>query len=791
MTHKPLTPEEILASACNPADAGLYIIGPYNRRITFFSQQARALRLAHAMQTLDVVKPGQRTAVLGGGAAGATMAVALALLGKEVTLYDAAADILQLQSASDRLLHPHIYEWPKLGSLDDRAGLPVLDWLAGSADEVCVAVRADFRRLLSSLAQLQVAFGHKLARIASSPGGWRLSFKGGDALEDRQYAHVVLAMGFGDERPCGVAVPEDYWRPKSVGTAATEPEAGATYIVSGNGDGALTEALNLLVDRFEHVGFTRRFLGFFAGDELRMVAEQVFNGAPAGFDVEPDLRAKLLPTLSLHGVLDDLRRRLRRDRAVTLNSHGPLFAAGRAAPLNHCMACAVLEAARLEGIAVKRTSGLVSEVTGTAGALRLSGITADGKAVDVSYKHAIMRHGPDTDRRYGPAADLLSAYKSHLATLLAAHPDLAEPPALTPDCYDLFERLRIEKATEFALRPQLLNDAERRKRVIEVVEDAATHVVAERGDKTLLEVATKCELLPLRTTVHMHVPPSRIAEASNLVRLARCSGGRVELCAHSDVLAGWAELLPGIVPAPAPSSVRPARALHLAGVAANVDDSLMRALDDGLEQAVTSGKSPSIGMISKEVLVEVAATWSRWRAQLNAQSGLRYDFLRWLANVEQEAPRPWDGDRAALARLANAVLLAAAAHCSEALVPYSGTGGNLRFGAGAIALGTGCVGVGNEPLENFSEPDDWGADALILSASSEVEVRNPAGRVMDGGSRSTAIIAARRVSPAIIQNNRKWRAALAGDLEAWTAAVAEEFSAWRDRQDAELTGIPR
>lgn len=83
-------------------------------------------------------------------------------------------------------------------------------------------------------------------------------------------------MGFGEERPCGVSVPTDYWKPTGIGTGAVEPQSGATYLISGNGDGGLTEVLGLLISNFDHVAFTRRFLEMFSGDVLRKASDLAF-----------------------------------------------------------------------------------------------------------------------------------------------------------------------------------------------------------------------------------------------------------------------------------------------------------------------------------------------------------------------------------------------------------------------------------------------------------------------------------------------------------------------------------
>lgn len=150
--------DDWLASSHDPTDtknAGLYFVGPFEGRITFYSQQVRALRLADALNRSGQLTPQQRVAVVGAGAAGVTIALAIALIGNDVTLYDPADKVLQLQSASPRLLHPHIYEWPRLGSLNDHAGLPFLDWSADSGNRVCAELQASFEAARTRLANLR------------------------------------------------------------------------------------------------------------------------------------------------------------------------------------------------------------------------------------------------------------------------------------------------------------------------------------------------------------------------------------------------------------------------------------------------------------------------------------------------------------------------------------------------------------------------------------------------------------------------------------------------------------
>ncbi len=335
---------EWLATCLASRTGGLYFIGAFDRRVTFFSQQVRALRLAHAIAGLDVGDASKPVAVVGAGAAGVTAALALALAGRKVTLYDPASEILHLQSASPRLLHPHIYEWPQLGSLDERAGLPLLDWSAATGGAVCASLTDEFKMARTKLPGLLFKGGHQLVALERHGDEWRLSFGQGDY---RRHRLVLLTMGFGEEKRCGDAVPTDYWKPSGIGTAAVEPASGATYLVSGNGDGGLTDLLGLLVKKFEHVTFTHEFLASAPGSALHAATNAALAGRADGVDVEAFLSQHLRPVLAEYGVLDELGGRLRDDRVITMNSRGPLFVANRAAQLNQCMAYAVLEAAKL------------------------------------------------------------------------------------------------------------------------------------------------------------------------------------------------------------------------------------------------------------------------------------------------------------------------------------------------------------------------------------------------------------------------------------------------------------
>lgn len=84
-----LEPFDIVAGAQSPAHPKVFVIGALDTRITFYSQQVRALALVHALRVQAVLQDAMRVSVVGGGAAGITTAAAVALISNaRVDLYE-------------------------------------------------------------------------------------------------------------------------------------------------------------------------------------------------------------------------------------------------------------------------------------------------------------------------------------------------------------------------------------------------------------------------------------------------------------------------------------------------------------------------------------------------------------------------------------------------------------------------------------------------------------------------------------------------------------------------------
>lgn len=144
-----MTPEinQILEASRVP-NTKVFFLGCFEKRLTVLSQQRRAINLVDAILESGLIRrPNGRVAIVGAGASGLTAAAAF-LVGapdlKEVALFEKSDKLLHLQQGSDRYLHPHLYDWPAVGSLDFDARLPILNWAAGTAGEVASQILTQF-----------------------------------------------------------------------------------------------------------------------------------------------------------------------------------------------------------------------------------------------------------------------------------------------------------------------------------------------------------------------------------------------------------------------------------------------------------------------------------------------------------------------------------------------------------------------------------------------------------------------------------------------------------------------
>jgi hypothetical protein len=764
----------------NPACDGLYFLGPKQDRITFYSQQVRALRLVHALVETNALKPNEKVAVVGAGIAGVTAAVAFALSGVKVTLYDPAADVLQLQSGSARFLHPHIYEWPAMGSLDDQAGLPILDWTAGTGKQVVDHLRMEFESARTILSpKLIFEPGKRLTAVTALGANQELIFNG-DTSDPRHASKVVLAMGFGEEKVVEGAETIAYWKSGSIETAAQEAVAGTRCFVSGGGDGGLTDVMALMVSKFEHVAFARELLESLTDDGLTSAADRAFAGKSLDDDLQGDFDDYVLPVLKRENVLTELKVRLRTDRALTINTSGPLFAYNRAARLNQILTYALIEAAKSANLPISITNGVVLSAPAAAGLKSVQ--FKDGHPGPLDADRVICRHGSETDACYNLASDAYQAHLDKAKATLTEKPVLGSPLVLEPRTFDFFDQLRRAKLVNPATATALKSAASRLAAMLEIADDAGSHRLSEKGAITLAGVAEACER-GTACEIHLTVHPDRVPFARDLGRLAKASGALVTLTADPTVHAAWTALNLNHPISSQPSAgarYRP-RGLSTTDLKNAIDASLFRLLDAQLAQVFATGSQGIVGKIDVAILTGVATTWSSWRASLDADENLRSAFLQWLYSVDPRRETFWPGERSGSDHLVAALILILATHLGEALTPANLAGGNLTFGSDATALGSGCQMLNDTPLFERNILD-WNAQAVILSGVSDVPLVDPADHLSGAGADSD-LRNPRNVRPAMIVNAPQWRTPLKTGLAEWTAAVQAEFREFKARQD--------
>jgi Pyridine nucleotide-disulphide oxidoreductase len=392
--------DAILPYAVVPGMPQVYVCGCFERWVSIYLQSVRALDLAWALVESGRIAPGARAAVVGGGFAGLTMAAALGRKGVQVTLLEQNAQLLATQRNNRvRSIHPHIHEWPRAGSLEPRAGLPLCDWRAGLSAVVVAEVLSQFEAEVAR-SSIRVETGAKPVVLDEN----RLSWRGGAA---ERFDAVILALGVGIEKSFGALPLRSYWsddRIAEIGPALQH------HLVTGIGEGGVIDVLYLRLRGFAHAEIAARLAEL---DGMRAVEEELIaiEAEVEGLD---DLAANHLlweryRALPVPPAADELlRSRLRADTRVTLNGPEPHPLAARADVLNRFLISRLVTIGALDYRAGK-ISDLAPEGSGFVATLD------DGARL--SFDQVEIRHGtvpslkagfPAVWERYQPVRARLS-----------------------------------------------------------------------------------------------------------------------------------------------------------------------------------------------------------------------------------------------------------------------------------------------------------------------------------------------------------------------------------------------
>ncbi|HEV3439911.1 MAG TPA: FAD-dependent oxidoreductase, partial [Gemmata sp.] len=236
-----------------PEWPGVYVLGCFAQYITLYSQQVRALNLMFALKEAGHLKCDTRVAVVGGGAAGLTAAVAAARLGAKVTLLEKLGDPMSMQlKSTKRYIHPHNYNWPAIIPAGDFAKLPVLDWKADYADEVATHLGREWEKERALYkTRLRPVLGAQYVQIVrGTENGQKVievTWKTDNGADGWPFDIIVLAIGFGLEPRGGSHSP--YWDDDSLDKVDDRIKE---CLVSGCGDGGLTDLMRLCIRNFRH-----------------------------------------------------------------------------------------------------------------------------------------------------------------------------------------------------------------------------------------------------------------------------------------------------------------------------------------------------------------------------------------------------------------------------------------------------------------------------------------------------------------------------------------------------------
>ncbi|MDX2105906.1 MAG: FAD-dependent oxidoreductase [Candidatus Melainabacteria bacterium] len=290
-----------------------YHLGCLASVLNIHAQQQRAFNLAWSLDKIAGVKEKQ-VAVVGAGVAGLTVAVSLAALGAKVTIFEKTGEMVHLQRGNFvRYVHPNIARWPDKGAGYPLTNLPFMNWRAATAGDVANQITRQWE--LASAAFLsqftsrdgKVQVGGDVTKLAWDKDSNKVVLT--DAiLGDTFHDILILAVGYGVEKTDKSVTPS-YWRNDDFAQPIIDATQKKKFLVSGTGDGALTEILRLKLKDFQHKEFFERIM-----------FEPWLLDAKERFDATSDWSQLWGDTTKLRQNYKSFFDQVRQDTIVVLNS---------------------------------------------------------------------------------------------------------------------------------------------------------------------------------------------------------------------------------------------------------------------------------------------------------------------------------------------------------------------------------------------------------------------------------------------------------------------------------------
>lgn len=256
------TPEQILSQLKLSNDCELYQVGCTATLVTVSSQQTRAFNLAWALSKRGIVNATSHVAVVGGGIAGVTMALALSALTTNIHIFEEKSDWMHLQSGNiTRFIHPNFSQWPNRGFCFPLTDLPYMNWSAGTAGDVEAQLYRQWSQAIANKLPIEQHLGTRVLSI--TPGKdkraiVRFENSGGEETSE-PFNVVVVCAGFGLERN-EINHTKSYWRNDDLAQPVLGLSKAKRVMVCGSGDGGLIDVLRLSLKNFHHQSFIQHVM---------------------------------------------------------------------------------------------------------------------------------------------------------------------------------------------------------------------------------------------------------------------------------------------------------------------------------------------------------------------------------------------------------------------------------------------------------------------------------------------------------------------------------------------------
>lgn len=746
---------DIIEGSSVPGKPGLYVLGCYDDRITFFSQQTRALNLVWALSEQNYLSDASRIAVIGGGAAGLTAASCIALAADHVVvdLYEARNELLELQSVSmRRSLDPHIYGWPERGSTLSNAELPILDWQAGPARTVRSSLIRDFLNIRSAVGQrLNVRTNQQITALTEVSKGFSLSVTDANGLTaTAQYDVVLLAFGFGAEPSSvkGMQV-ESYWSDAGIPDKDLSGDSSPTFIVSGSGDGALIDLVAAATKTFDHAAMIRTISSFPGIEpisaELSLIDLEARASEAAGtsFDLLSQYDARILPKLRAIGIIQAVEDNVRSGLRLILQTRTPVIFSLQTAILNRLAAYLVMTIYGSARSSFRHICAPDLELSTPELGEPPSKLwfICDGERLGANK--VFLRRGTDKMTVRAPFAALLAQYPAEHARWLSNHGIAVYIPRVVDAAREFFKGIAVRYSLP---RAQYLEAAYPKVEInVQVEIDGASALWA--GDVSPEDVASLWSRDSTDTKLFCPNSPAELGPLSLVI-------ARIAIHADSLVIFGnvprWAAFIlqhtrdsdttddipfPKILPIGTIGTQQSSQRLqpeHLANrLHAAMDRWVLSRLQEDIKSFLENAADPyhTIGFeVENGLRLQMQAVWAEWEMLL-AHSQDRLSRLLRLIVCAQES-RAIPGGAAAVVVgpkrykhiLKTTVAALAVASAWQKMSPADAIPGNLRRvrSSGEMNSGFACAAdrIAGQVVAEACATFDWATDFVLLPLQS-------------------------------------------------------------------------